>query len=225
MVCAVGRNFGSRKVEFPQIRLALSNVRFMRVGRRLGALERRWGSRYTDCEFDNFKATSAPQRKAVSALKQYAEDIAENVLEGHGVIPHGPAGTGKDHLLISLTREAVWGNFDVAWVNGRELFAEVRNAMGTHRTEESILVPLIRADVLYISDPLPPMGELTNFQSDALFRVLDARYAACRPTWVSMNVANGEEADTRMGAPLVDRLRHDALVIHCDWPSYRKARA
>jgi hypothetical protein len=38
-------------------------------------------------------------------------------------------------------------------------------------------------------------------------------------------VAGGSEADDRLGSQIVDRLKHDALAIFTDWPSYRKARS
>jgi hypothetical protein len=57
-----------------------------------------------------------------------------------------------------------------------------------------------------------------------LFRAIDARYRDYRPTWVTINVGGGDEAEDRMGMQLVDRLRDRAVSIHCNWPSHRKPR-
>ncbi len=40
-----------------------------------------------------------------------------------------------------------------------------------------------------------------------------------------MNVSSGEEAEKRIGAQIVDRLRDGALSIVCNWPSHRKSAA
>jgi DNA replication protein DnaC len=54
-----------------------------------------------------------------------------------------------------------------------------------------------------------------------LLEIIDRRYSHLLPTWMTINVANRKEAETRMGAPTVDRLAHDALTVVCDWPSFR----
>jgi DNA replication protein DnaC len=55
-----------------------------------------------------------------------------------------------------------------------------------------------------------------------LYRAVEARYAAGKPTIVTVNVANDGEADLRLGAPTWDRLCHGAGKIKCEWPSYRQ---
>jgi hypothetical protein len=52
---------------------------------------------------------------------------------------------------------------------------------------------------------------------------VDYRYSHRKPIWLTLNVADGAEAELRMGAQTVDRLRDGALVLFCNWPSYRKA--
>ena len=45
-----------------------------------------------------------------------------------------------------------------------------------------------------------------------------------RPTWISMNVASGEEAESRIGVAIIDRWRDGALTLAFNWPSYRKVQ-
>jgi DNA replication protein DnaC len=111
----------------------------------------------------------------------------------------------------------------IDWKNGMDLFGDMRDLMDNkYLSEEKFIESMILPDILILSDPIPPRGSITDFQSQMLFRVLDARYRRCTPTWVTLNVRGAQEADERMGAQLVDRLRDGALSIHCDWPSYRK---
>ena len=96
-------------------------------------------------------------------------------------------------------------------------------AVFTRQFATGLLKAWTAPSILSMSDPLPPFGNLTQFQMTTLFQILDFRYRHCKGTWVTLNVAKGAEADERMGKQLADRLRHGAMVLHFDWPSYRKA--
>ncbi len=57
-----------------------------------------------------------------------------------------------------------------------------------------------------------------------MFRIVDKRYRENRPTWLTLNVSSGAEAAERIGVQTYDRLRHSAMGLFCNWPSYRKAK-
>lgn len=183
------------------------------------------GVRYEQCKTSTFICESEKQIEAVKKLDGYIANVADNVRSGNGVIVFGSRGTGKDHLAVSVCREAIRAGFEVAWVNGMSFFGSVRDSMGTKATEESLVQSLLSPDLLYVSDPLPPTGSLTEFQQSILFRVLDGRYSALKPCIVTVNVSSGKELDERLGASNADRLRDGATAIFCDWPSYRKVKA
>jgi DNA replication protein DnaC len=82
---------------------------------------------------------------------------------------------------------------------------------------------MTRPNVLAISDPTPPLGELSDYQRSMLFRVVDRRYRDLRPTWVTINAADSAEAERKIAPNIIDRLAHGALVLRCNWPSYRRA--
>jgi DNA replication protein DnaC len=186
------------------------------------------GRRYEGCNFDNYRIQNVEQQKAVDALKAYVADPS-NVTNGKNVILYGPKGTGKDHLLMALSRE-VARKVGVCplWFNGVDLH-DILRAEAFNDTSRGRRWMFSNDDdergtpVLWISDPLPPTGVLSEFQQTAMFGMIDHRYSAMLPTWLSINVADGDEASSRMGSQTVDRLRHDALVIHCNWPSHRTA--
>ncbi|MHB1038418.1 MAG: ATP-binding protein [Pirellulales bacterium] len=196
------------------------------------SLARKLGSRYAGCSLDGFHISEDPtiaarQTAVLAALRDYAGHLERRVDDGRGLILFGPSGTGKDHLLAALAREAVLGfGLEVMWRNGLDIWSDLRDSIGSdHATSERTLRDrLARPQVLWISDPLPPAGPLTDFQKQFLFRLVDVRYRDCKPHWVSLNVAGAEEASDRLGANIVDRLRDDALALHANWPSYRKAR-
>lgn len=202
--------------------------RLGRVRGQMAKLNRDRGRRYAECSFDNFEAGTDAQRQIVDQLKSYVRDAAS--IAGTNVVLFGPKGTGKDHLLRALaTASAYFHGIVPLWRQGVDLHENLRReafrdegrsklTLGDdpHDDEET-------TDVLWISDPLPPSGGLTEYQQAKLFGLIDRRYSDLRPTWITMNVADGSEAESRMGAQVVDRLRDGALVLNCNWPSYRKA--
>lgn len=176
------------------------------------------GQRYRECTLDSFACASPQQQKIVSILREYvAKDCPE------GLILFGPVGTGKDHLAFAVCREALRAGKTLAWINGQKWFGIVRDAMDTDRSERSLIDELKRPELLCLSDPLPPVGPLTQFQATMLYRLIDARYANGKPTICTINVASDQEADERMGAATWDRLTDGAYKLSCNWPSHRKA--
>ncbi len=183
------------------------------------------GRRYRDATLKMFQCRHPGQAEVVEQLRRYAENMPNEVGAGNGVLLYGPSGTGKDFLLVSLARVAI-GKHDLTakHVNGMDLFGTIRDRIDDDQPEAALVSQLAEPKVLLLSDPIPPRGVLTDFQAGFLFRVLDRRYCSCRPTWVSLNVKGASEADERLGAQLVDRLRDGATVCHCDWPSFRERK-
>jgi len=182
------------------------------------------GDTKRDPSLNTFVASCDRQRAVLGALHEYGADIDGRRRNGEGLLFYGPPGTGKDHLLVATgMMVTLYHGAAVRWMNGLDLWGLFRDAIHNGDDEDSVLYPLESADVLYISDPLPPSGAITEYQAAQFARFLDSRYRACRPTWVTMNVANKAEAEARLGVPIVDRLRDGAMCIACNWPSYRKA--
>jgi DNA replication protein DnaC len=183
------------------------------------------GTRYKDCRLDNFAIDdksphAAVQRTVLTELQSYAENIIERVGDGQGLLPYGPSGTGKDHLLVGLSRVAIANEISIKWINGSTLYRSMREGMG--EDEEELVNRYIYPAVLYLSDPIPPVGSLTPFQASTLFAIIDGRYRDKKATWATMNVAGGAEATQRLGAAIADRLRDGAVSLNCAWPSFRK---
>lgn len=191
---------------------------------RLHNFWKRIGPRHRACTLENFEATTEAQRRAVEQLRQYRSGLVENIRGGVNIVISGPTGTGKDHLLSSLFNVTMQNGIGIQWTSGPMLYAAIRGTMDRRDTSEGEeLERYTRPSVLVISDPVVAAGVLTPFQSDCLFQILDERWRQKRATWVTLNVANRAEADTKLGTAIVDRLIDGALTIMCAWPSYRKA--
>lgn len=177
------------------------------------------GERYRTCTLNNFKGDYRQLLAVVQEVKEYVKGGCTC-----GLTLYGPVGTGKDHLAFAVCVEAIRLGKAVRWINGQRWFGSIRDAMDTNRSEADIILELAMPDVLCISDPLPPIGQLTQHQATMLYRLVDARYGRSLPTIVTVNVANDAEADERMGVATWDRLTHDAWKLFCNWPSYRKPK-
>jgi len=196
------------------------------------------GRRYANCRFRNFVAAHDKQKAVFGEIVAFAKDIARHIDAGHNVLLYGPAGTGKDHLLTALMIHtmATLGNFAppgrhsygadesriLRWWDGANLFASIRAEIGENGGYQHIIDGCCRATVLAISDPLPPRGGLTDFQRTTIFEIVDRRYRAARPTWLTCNVSGRSELEERLGIQTADRLRDGALTLFFDWESYRR---
>lgn len=180
------------------------------------------GERYAKCGLDNF-ATDGQQLPcaAVSKLRAYCQDIAKNAEEGIGVFLFGPCGTGKDHLAMGVAKAFIRATRQhVSWASGAMLFEQLRDSFDGKKTEGEVMSPHLKAPLLWISDPLPVRGELTQYQVEALYRLVDARYNARRPIVMTANIEPGT-ADLTLGPAIARRLRESMIRVHCNWPPFR----
>ncbi len=178
--------------------------------------------RYATCSLENFERATSAHEKAAAAVAAYARSVSDRIASGDSVILYGPCGTGKDHLLAALVRSAIEVNRRVAWRCGLELFREARDRIDAELPEGPFVAALVRPDVLCVSDPLPPFGDLSQFQATLMLDIVNGRYDRGRPTWITVNVKNRIELETRLGAQAVDRLSHGALSVFCNWATYRQ---
>ena len=181
------------------------------------------GKEFRNYTLNRYRDKTSDQRKAKSAVVEWWQSFPERLERREGMVLYGPVGTGKDHLAFGAVAAAVMEfGCSAAYRNGRDLMAEMRDRIGGSRHESSLIDGLAIPDVLIVSDPLPVRGELSDFQADFLYRLIDARSASGLVTVCTLNVADDEEADRRLGAATWDRLCDKAWKIACFWQSYRQ---
>jgi len=168
---------------------------------------------------------SGNQRKALNCIRRFVGGL-DNVLEqARGLVLYGPCGTGKDHLLAACLYAAAFGGIPAAFVSGEDLFLRIRDSMDTNEEEQKILGKYLRPAVLGISDPVSPHGVLKEWDARVLVRLIDSRYRARRPTWLTMNAKNEKEAAEALTEQIWDRLRDGAEILPCFWQSHRELKS
>lgn len=174
-----------------------------------------------------FESYDPKQADVLAAIGGYLDDLPNRIAAGSSIFFIGPPGTGKDHLAIAIAREAVMTipGFVARWLDASVFRSELRDAMDSAKKEREVLSPYIKAGILILSDPVAIGSTLTDYQADSLFRLIDGRYRAMRPTFVTSNVRTEDEAVTLLGSQIVDRLTHGGLRLRCSWESYRTRKA
>ena len=201
-------------------RVTIRNNHWLRFASQLGP-------NYRACRLDNFRLSEdrpccIKQTKVLDDVSRYVDNMPVMVKDGVNVLLYGPCGTGKDHILTALCHPAIvqYGR-RIHWTRGSIFYQQARDAMTAER-EGDFINKHTWPDILYFSDPLPPIGNLTPYQSNTLYEVIDERYRMKKPTWMSMNVTSITEADGRIGVATIDRLQENAVMGPCFWPSYRR---
>ena len=179
------------------------------------------GAKYADAAVNNWRAETERQKQVRAAVVEYCLSVKSRVQCGEGMLLYGPVGTGKDHLAMGVARAACLAGVSVKWLKGQEWFGSLRDAIDSERTEGEIFRSL-SCQMLVLSDPLPPIGPLTQYQASMLYRLIEDRYSRGGVIVATVNVASDEEADSRMGAQAWDRLKDRAWQIRCEWKSFRK---
>lgn len=196
--------------------------------------------RYRDCTFASYDTSERGQSKAVAQCRDYVVHASENFKRGRSILFIGPVGTGKDHLMIATMRAIIrayklddisispdftLADRSVRHVDGSRLYERYREAIrGVPTTAQ--LDELYTSELLHwlaISDPIPAgIAELSEYEQKTLFRIVDARYRARLPMFITANVADRSELESRVGHQVADRLCDDALTVKCYWKSYRQ---
>ena len=199
------------------------------VSEAMGSLANQLGQRYSPerAKLATFRlhedaAVAARQTVVLSALRSI--NLCETIRAGGGLVLVGTVGSGKDHLLAAMLYGACRAGFSCFWLGGQEFYGELRDRMDSGESEGKRFAELKRPDVLAISDPLPPYGSPSDWNVSQVYRLVDRRYRDLRCTWITINAKDDAEADEKLSAPVWDRLRENALILRCFWPSFRETK-
>jgi DNA replication protein DnaC len=198
------------------------------AGRCITSLRAQLGERYSPdlAALSNFRVYDASGRQAavLAGMRDFIANMEAALRETRGLVLYGDVGTGKDHLLAAALYHVAGAGIPAAWISGEQIFQRIRDSMDSHQREETILEFWLRPTVLGISDPVTPNGALSEWDARVLNGLLDRRYRALRPTWLTMNAKNEADAKGKLTPVIWDRFQEAAEIIPCFWQSFRGLR-
>ncbi len=182
------------------------------------------GARYSAdrCTLDSFEVYNQKQADIVNRLRRLIPSLPDMVRAGRGILFYGSVGTGKDHLLAAMLYKIAGLGISVKWMSGQTFYGDSRDRMDSKDTERDAFANMLAPRVLAISDPVPPAGSLSAWNVSQLYRLMDVRYRDLKATWCSLNATTEQDADGMLSAPVWDRLRENAELFPCFWPSFRQ---
>lgn len=132
----------------------------------------------------------------------------------------GGHGTGKTWIGCGLIREFCRNGKSAMYTRAIDFFVDQKSTFGSAAKQNIREVEEIyRRPTLLVIDEMDVRAD-TAWEDMVLTGLIDARYAAMKPTLLISNRSKVELAE-RLGARLSDRLRDDGGAIVCDWESLR----
>ena len=143
------------------------------------------------------------------------------IKERRNIIFLGRSGTGKTHMATGLGIEACKSNYSIRFISCYGLVNELIEAR-QDRELRRLFQRYARYDLLILDElgyiPFSKEG------SELLFQVLAERNEkGANIITTNLGFADWTQvfSDATMTAALLDRLTHNAHIIHCMWESYR----
>jgi DNA replication protein DnaC len=169
--------------------------------------------------FDNFKAATDDQSKALSICRKFADEFADKWQSGQGLVLSGKPGTGKSHLAAAIMQHVI-ENHSTLYVTCMDVIRMVRETWRKDSTESEgdVLKRLGKLHLLVIDEVGVQYG--TDSEQTILFDVLDMRYRDQLPTILLTNqdIAGAKQF---LGERTWDRIRETSRWVSFEWESYR----
>lgn len=174
--------------------------------------------RFVGRSFDNFRAETPQQMRALTVARSYAEDFATHAERGEGLVFSGLPGTGKSHLAAAILQHLLPRS--VAYVTCMGLIRSVRDTWrrDSDVSEREVLRQMGDLELLVIDEVGVQYG--TDGEQTILFEVMDRRYRDVRPTVLLTN-QGVDGFKTFVGERVFDRLTESSKWVKFDWPSHR----
>ena len=165
-------------------------------------------ARYRDKTLDNFEVDKQPAAHKVAL--DYTRTWPK--ADGESLFLVGPVGTGKSHLARAILAEMI----RLHKISG--LAATVPNLMddlrpGANDNRRSEQMELLKTVPLLVLDDLGAQ-KTTEWVTERLFVIINARYDDLLPTIITSNIYLEELRQLRMGS-LVDRIVE--MAWRCGW--------
>lgn len=181
-------------------------------------------ARFAEKSFENYRAETPEQQKAVRVCREYASNFEQHKADGRCILMLGDVGTGKTHLAAAIANQVLrQTKHTVLYVTVSQMIRHVKGSFDRESDyNESDAYKAFATPSLLILDEIG-VQNATEFELTALFEVVNWRYEDMLPTMVISN-RGIDDLPKFMGDRVVDRLRENGgkLVVF-DWKSERRS--
>lgn len=150
-------------------------------------------------------------------IEHLEDSRKEDRLRGSSILLAGIYGGGKTHIACAACNLVRGWGFSTLFVPTVDLLEELRSSYeaGADMDESDVLDACRETDFLALDDygkeKIKP--EATAWALEKLYRVINARYNARRPTLVTTNLSKAEFGQSDFGAAITERILEGGLVI------------
>jgi DNA replication protein DnaC len=177
------------------------------------------GSLLAEADFSNWQQRPGAETAYRAAL-DYADNLAEMLRTGRGLILVGLPGCGKSHLASAIGRRASNAGYSMLFDRAPKLLMRLRTAFGSHsgNCELAMIETLGAVDLLIIDD----LGaeKKTEWSEQTIYTIIDERYSNRRSTLITTNLPL-EELSEKLSPRTMDRLIGSCRIIENSAASYR----
>ena len=168
--------------------------------------------RFRTCTFDNYTITNDKQKNNVVKLRQYCFDFASET--SYDLVLYGAVGTGKTHLANAVANSLIGRGYTAVYSTLYSIMDRLYEAGYEKQTE---IAKFIEPDFLIIDEILPKLTDDTLLN---LFKIIDLRYQAIRPTCLISNITIANLAEV-LGERISDRVLSKVITLGFGWKTHR----
>ena len=160
-------------------------------------------------------------QKIVQGCRNYCKEFADNLRNGMGLLLYGTVGTGKTFLAACIANKLIDDGYRVRMTN----FASISDELWNVEDKAEYVQHLCRYDLLVLDDLRAERK--TEYMSEMVYKVVNARYVAGKPMIVTTNLSTAEllQAQDIGDQRIYDRLIERCLPIQISGKSRRRTAA
>jgi len=179
----------------------------------------RLGTRFKQCTFDNFKIREGTEN-AYNTTLDYVTNFNSYKQTGKGLLLTGIAGTGKTHLVASITNYLLEELVSVVFVVVPDLLQDIRSTYNYNgeEVESKIMYGLNECDLLILDDI--GVEKKSDWTTEKIFTIINTRYSNQKPIIYTTN-CNSNELEERIGNRAFSRIIETSKIIKFTCDDYR----
>lgn len=177
--------------------------------------------RFEGAQFSTFLCKNEAQKGVLRQAYEFADHFPDRLIDGGCMTFLGATGTGKTRLACSIANTLAPAGYRVRYTSMYSMIDSIRETWGefaTQTTREAI-ADYVGLDLLII-DELAVSRVTSDNEKILLFRVIDGRYEACRPTLLISN-QDYNSFGAAIGDRVIDRLIERGELALFEWSSLR----